>query len=394
MKKLFLLSTVLGGFLLTAAEEVPVKNFLNANSWRRQKTAQLVMENGKPCAVQLTKGTAFCSVSGMTYTIDGKGDINTLYEGISFEVKGDGSDEWSCVLIGGSRAFQSHFYFPLKNKEWTKYTVSFADMAPANDHTAGLCAKVPAGRLGTLTFNDHWNITWCNAKRQNFTYQVRNFALVKKAAPRYAYEKYSKALSLDAAVKKMKSGQKVQLLCFGDSITAGTGLRKTDKRYAMLLGEALEKKYNNPRIVSDCAAVGGARTKDSIAWLDRDLTKGLPDVATMLIGYNNRSGGQNAEMYQKQLELWIRHLLARTKGQTAIILIPTVPGVPRWFEQDDMAQTTYAVAKKYNCTVVPLDKAIKQLGPAVYRSKFLCDGVHPNQEGHQLFANEILKVFK
>ena len=394
MKRFFLLSALATGLFLTAAEEVPVKNFLDANSWRRQKTAQLVMEQGKAVAVQLTNGTASCSAAGMTYPIDGKGDINALYEGISFEVKGDGSDEWSCVLIGSSRAFQSHFYFPLKNKEWTKYTVSFADMAPASDYTAGLCAKVPAGRLGTITFNDYWNITWGNAKRQNFTYQVRNFALVKKAVPRYAYEKYSKALSLDAAVKKMKSGQKVQLLCFGDSITAGTGLRKTDKRYAVLLGEALAKKYNNPRIVSDCAAVGGARTKDSIAWLDRDLTKGLPDVATMLIGYNNRSGGQNAEMYRKQLELWIRHLLARTKGQTAIILIPTVPGVPRWFEQDDMAQATYAVAKKYNCTVVPLDQVIKKLGPAVYRSKFLCDGVHPNQAGHQMFTNEIMKVFK
>ena len=97
MKRFFLLSALATGLFLTAAEEVPVKNFLSANSWRRQKTARLVMEQGKAVAVQLTNGTAACSVAGMTYPIDGKGDVNALYEGISFEVKGDGSDEWSCV---------------------------------------------------------------------------------------------------------------------------------------------------------------------------------------------------------------------------------------------------------------------------------------------------------
>ena len=140
--------------------------------------------------------------------------------------------------------------------------------------------------------------------------------------------------------------------------------------------------------------MGGARTKDSIAWMDRDFTKGTPDVATMLIGYNNRSGGQSAEMYRKQLEIWIDHLLARTNGKTAIILIPTLPGIPRWYGQDDMAKMVYEVAQKYNCTVVPLEKMIKKMGPFAYRKNYLADGVHPNQAGHKLFAEEIVKYFK
>ncbi len=393
MKKMMFLLGALLGFSL-AASEVPVKGFLDARCWRRQNFAQLVKENGKVVAVKLLPGNAYCGLGNYGYPIDGGKDINALYEGISFEVKGDGSNEWGAVSIGESRAFQAHAYFPLKSKEWKKYTFSFADMSPSSDYNAGIWAKMPVTRLGSLSFGDSWRITWCNARRVPFSYQVRNLSLLKKAAPKYDYAKYKKAMDLSAAVKMMKSKQKVQITCFGDSITAGTGLRSTEKRYAVLIGEMLAKKFNNPNIKSECVAVGGARTKDSIAWLDRDLTKGLPDVATMLIGYNNRSGGQSVELFKKQLEIWITHLLARTNGKTAIVLIPTVPGVPRWYAQDDMAKAVYEVAAKYNCTVVPMEKIIKKMGPFEYRAKYLCDSVHPNQAGHMMFANEIVKYFK
>ena len=194
--------------------------------------------------------------------------------------------------------------------------------------------------------------------------------------------------------KEMKAGKETLITCFGDSITAGTALRKGNKRYAVLLGEQLAKKFGNKNIKTECVAVGGAHTYDSIAWLDRDLSKGKPAVATMLIGYNNRSSAQTAELYRAQLEMWIERLLAKTEGKTAIILIPSVQGVPRWFAQDDMAAVTYEVAKKYNCTVCPLDKVVGKIGPVDYRAKFLADGIHPNQAGHQIFADELVKCFK
>ena len=393
MKKLLVMAAVAAGFFL-AANEVPVKMFLDARSWRKQPFAQVVKENEKIVAVKMLPGTANCGASSLWYPMDGGKDINTLYEGISFEVKGDGSNEWGCVTIGETRAFQAHAYFPLKNKEWQKFTFSFADMGPSNDYTAGILPATPVTRLASISFGDAWRITWCNAKRVPFSYQVRNFSLVKKAPARYDYKKYSKAMPLSAVVAKMKKGEKVQISCFGDSITAGTGLRKEEKRYAALIGEMLTAKFKNNNIKSVCVAVGGARTKDSIGWLDRDLTQGMPDVATMLIGYNNRSGGQSAELFKKQLEIWINQLLARTQGKTAIILIPTIPGVPRWYGQDDMAATVYEVAAKYNCTVVPLEKMIKKMTAMEYRTKYLCDGVHPNQAGHKLFAEEIVKYFK
>ena len=43
--------------------------------------------------------------------------------------------------------------------------------------------------------------------------------------------------------------------------------------------------------------------------------------------------------------------------------------------------------------VAPLDKAISKIGPVEYRKTYLADGVHPNPEGHKLFAEVLLKNF-
>ena len=81
---------------------------------------KLVKESGKTVAVKLLPGIPRPGVWAMGYPLDGGKNIDALYEGISFEVKGDGSDEWGCITIGESRAMQSHVYFPLKSKEWKK----------------------------------------------------------------------------------------------------------------------------------------------------------------------------------------------------------------------------------------------------------------------------------
>jgi hypothetical protein len=91
MKKMMFLLGALLGFSL-AASEIPVKGFLDARCWRRQNFAQLVKENGKVVAVKLLPGSAYCGLGNYGYPMDGGKDINALYEGISFEVKGDGSN--------------------------------------------------------------------------------------------------------------------------------------------------------------------------------------------------------------------------------------------------------------------------------------------------------------
>ena len=397
MKITRFLTAMLAGIALQAAD-IPVKGFFNERNWRADrirapKPWQWVKENDKVVAIKISHpGIIHCEVFRSNYPIDNGKDLNKCYTGVAFEVKGDGSNEWGSITISEISMISGRYYFPVKNTKWHEVRVSFADMAPSGDHTLGLPAKMPVGKIGQINFNDRWTINWCNAKRKGFSYKIRNFRLIEDIKPTID-TKNVKARPLADVIKDMKDGKKVLVTCFGDSITAGTGLGPTEKRYAILLGKMLRESFKNNNITSQCVAIGGAHTNDSIGWLDRDLTKGNPNVATMLIGFNNRSGAQTAEMYRAHLEMWIERLLAKTKNKTAIILIPSVPGVPRWETQDDMAKINYQVAKKYNCTICPIEKVIKHIGPFEYRKKFLKDQIHPNQAGHQLFAKELLKLF-
>jgi len=382
-----------------SAAEPAVQGFNEAKLWGKpgkaingQPALEVVRENNAVRVTQPFGPGGIASMRIAQYPCDGGKDLEKEYEGIAFEVQGDGSIEWGCIQVGETNAMMGKYYFPVADKNWKEYRVSFADMAPASVHTTGLPARMKAGRITEIRFGDRWKIRWENQKRKPFSYQVRNLRLIEKIQPSIQTGKY-KLRPLSDVVKDMKAGKKVQVTCFGDSITAGTSLRSGEKRYAILLGEKLAAKFKNPNIKSVCTAVGGASSFDSISWLDRDLSAGVPDVATMLIGYNNRSGGQSAEMYRKQLEMWLDRLAAKSRGKTAVILIPSVPGVPRWFAQDDLAEVTREVAKKYNCTVAPIDQAIKKIGPQVYRSKYLRDGIHPGPVGHELFAKVLMECF-
>ena len=379
--------------VISVSTDAVVSDFLNSRAWRaRTKGAfELVKENGKPAAIKVN-GPNTVTFTSRNYPIDNGNDIDKLYAGVSFEVKGDGSNEWGCLQIQESGLVSGQFYFPLKNTDWQKYTVAFADMAPAGDHSLGIPARLKVGRITSFNLGDRWKINWTNIKRKAFTFQVRGLQLVENVAPVIKTGNF-KARPLADVIKEMKAGKPALITCFGDSITAGTALKRTDKRYAVLLGEMLVKKFNNSNIKSECVAIGGAHTYDSISWLDRDLTKGNPDVATMLIGFNNRTGAQSTATYIAQLEMWIERLLAKTNGKTAIILIPSIQGVPRWNAQKDMAEATYKVAKKYNCTVCPIEQVIEKIGAKEYKAKYLADAIHPNQAGHIIFAAELAKCF-
>ena len=402
-KQMFALLSVL--MLGVGAAEPAVIGFDQEAMWPRAKNIgkakndkpvlTLIKENDKVGAIEINQPVMSWSLISFRmpqYPCDGGTDVNKKYEGIAFEVQGDGSSEWGCILVGENNYRMGRYYFPVSDKNWKEFRVSFADMAPGGDHTLGLSAQMSVGRITEIRFTDNWKITWENKKRDAFSYKVRNLRLIEKIKPAIPVGKY-KLRPLADVVKDMKAGKTALVTCFGDSITAGTGLRQGEKRYAVLLGEMLAAKFKNPAIRAVCTAVGGAHTFDSIGWMERDFTAGVPDVATMLIGYNNRSGGQSPEMYRKQLEMWLDRIAAMSKGKTAVILIPSVPGVPRWLAQDDLAQVTVEVAKKYNCTVAPIDKAIKKIGPKAYREKYLRDSVHPNPEGHQMFAKIIMECF-
>jgi len=62
----------------------------------------------------------------------------------------------------------------------------------------------------------------------------------------------------------------VNILCLGDSIPVGTGLRQADgTRYADLPGKFLREQYHFSGASSRSAGVGGSCLFDALTWIDR-----------------------------------------------------------------------------------------------------------------------------
>lgn len=398
MKKLAALFLMAAAFAV-CAKDIVLEDFKDLNGWADPKKGATVV------SFEAAKGQGPSTMDAMKINQPGTAvksygknpplpveNWQKRYEGISFKVKGDGSDQWGCITLNGWGLAGGNFYFPLKSTEWQTYKVSFADMAPVSDHVSEMPRSLSVYAFGELKFGDRWSICSNNAKIPNFSYLVSDVRLEENVTPVFQRGKFKSAPFADIA-KKMKSGQPVSIICFGDSITAGTGLKKNlEEQYAVLTGEILRQNFKNDKITSRSVAVGGAHTLDLLGWMERDLSQGMPDIATVLIGYNNRSGAQNPEVYRAQLEMWIERILFKTQGKAAIVLIPTVPGVPRFVSQDDYARITREVAAKYKLLVAPIDQKIKEIGPKDYKEIYLCDSVHPNAEGHKMFAEVLAKT--
>lgn len=389
MKKMSGILLALFAAVMLSAAETKWEDFSNASQWKIGRDAiktsgeSLITFEG-PGKIYTKTFRAFPAVNA---------DVNKKFTGVAFKVKGDGSGQWTCITFIAGPMYCATYYFPL-TKGVTEYRVAFADMAPSKDTAYVAPASFTAGSFSAISTGDYWKISHNNYPRPAYSYQLMDLRLLDDIKPQMTPGKFQPA-KLDGVIAKMKAGKAVKILCFGDSITAGTGLRdRENDRYATVLQGMLRKHYKNDKIVVESVAVGGAHTFQSIGWLDRDLEKGgMPDAATMLIGFNNRSACQTKEFYTAHLEQWIDRFAYKTGGKAAVVLIPSVQGVPRFYDQQDMADAAREIAAKRGLQVAPIDEAIAKIGPVKYKAEYLADSIHPNPAGHKLFAEVLFKTF-
>jgi lysophospholipase L1-like esterase len=320
-----------------------------------------------------------------------RNDWDKKLKGVSFWVKGDGSDQWGCISLGGS-SWSYIYYFPVKNTEWKKITVPFSEFTPEGYVVQDLGSKgaLPPSGIDRIRIGDKWHIAHRNAKIPAFSYCIDNIELVENAPQDKDSGKKYEPRKFSEVIEQLKNGKPTTIFCIGDSITAGTGLKKPDdERYANVLQKELRKHFKKDNITVESRAVGGARTEHSIGWVNRDFADKSPDLLTYMIGYNNKSGAYSPDTFKKGLEKYIDRVTRKTKGKTAILLITTIPGLgPRFEMMDDYADIVREVAKERNLPVCDMQKEFKKIGKE-NMDKYLRDMAHPNDKGHKIFADTL-----
>ncbi len=333
----------------------------------------------------LPKGTAQLQLA----FDDDQLDVFDKYQGVSFYVKGDGSNCWETIGLTHNYNYSYLYFVPLKSTEWVKYTVAWRDFIP--EGACGMIQQsggVPACGLNTLRIGCRWKIWYDNAQIPEHSLTISDVKLepvVERVANTYRPAPFENVLA------KLRNKEPLTIQFQGDSITAGTSLaNKVAERYSIKTEELLRKWLKNDKINCVNRAVGGARTNDERAWLQRDFSGDIPDLVTLWIGYNDKSSCNTVAYYKQTVADYIDRVVEITKGKSAFLLFTPGPGKgPRFTMMDDYARAIRELAAERGLPYFDVSKLFKAFGKKEFSDTYMADMAHPNAKGHLVVADAL-----
>ena len=160
------------------------------------------------------------------------------------------------------------------------------------------------------------------------------------------------------------------IVCFGDSVTAGYGIRR-DQAFPSLLAE----KLGMPVINAGCV---GDTTTDALARIDRDVLEQDPRLVLVEFGGNDFRKRMNKEETFRNLDT----IVARIKRQGAMVVLLEIRiGLLR----DKYLGGYKRIAKDHGALLIP-----NFMSGILGSAKLTVDGLHPNAEGHEIIAERLL----
>jgi lysophospholipase L1-like esterase len=192
---------------------------------------------------------------------------------------------------------------------------------------------------------------------------------------------------LAKVLARLQARQAVHILCLGDSITAGAGLR-AQPTYPAALQKLLRERFGYDGVTVEGWGIGGATLLDALPWIPWNLSADPPDLVTVLYGTNDCSA-YSKEFFGTCIDDFLARVSRAAGGKTAVLPIATPPGQDDYFTKaDPYAETVRRKAAEHELPCMDLHKTLKDLGRAGVKPYFY-DGVHPNAAGHQLIADKI-----
>lgn len=204
-----------------------------------------------------------------------------------------------------------------------------------------------------------------------------------------------------------QSAEPVRIVCFGDSITGvyyHTGGRRA---WCDMLGIALQQLYPQARLQMFNAGVSGNTTAAGLARIERDVLAHKPHLVVVMFGMNDMAfdakdmAGQQIAERETRFAANLREIIRRCRDAGAEVVLCTQnsiypDAVPRR-PQDRLARYTEVirtVAADARVPVADCYRAYESLRATDPRGWMLLmsETIHPNMNGHKLFAEEIARV--
>ncbi len=186
--------------------------------------------------------------------------------------------------------------------------------------------------------------------------------------------------------------QPVKIVCIGDSITGvyyHTGGRRA---YPEIIEVALKRAYPKAKVHVVNAGISGNTLPQGLARLQKDVLDHKPHLVTIMYGMNDMTRF-SLEDFKKNLS----QMIDRCRKAGAEVLLCTqnsiIDGGRTNKKLAEYTQAIHEVGKDQKSPVADCHAAYKAIRARDARewSLLLSDEIHPNMDGHKLFARAICR---
>lgn len=197
-------------------------------------------------------------------------------------------------------------------------------------------------------------------------------------------EKYMKKF-LANVLAKAKKGEDITIVGFGGSITQGMLASVVKNRWLNLTVQWLKEKIPRSKITVVNLGIGATGSNIGVFRFDSAISKYRPDLIFVEFSVNDRGADNATETF----EGLIRKIL-KYPGNPAVFVVVTCDSLLRNCEEAHLPVIQY-----YHLPMVSMKKELT-INPNLDIPKifFDADGIHPNDNGHKLIADLIIKYME
>lgn len=191
-------------------------------------------------------------------------------------------------------------------------------------------------------------------------------------------------VTLSMAFFSQATAAQKKIIVLGDSLTEGYGVAQNAAFPALLQKKISDDKLNWVLTSSGSSGSTTASGLERAQW----IAKNKPDVILLLLGSNDGLRGLKTSETEKNLNITISWAMS----QKIKVILGQLYMPPNYGKKytDDFAKIYSSVAKKNKVPL--LGFLLEQIAG---RPEFnLSDGIHPNEKGHKIVADNMYKQLK
>jgi acyl-CoA thioesterase-1 len=194
---------------------------------------------------------------------------------------------------------------------------------------------------------------------------------------------------LKGTLHKLKAGQSLKMVAFGDSITAGGEASRPELIFWQRWAGDLQQKHPTARVTAVNGATGGDTTVQGLQRLDAKVLKENPDLVLIAFGMNDHNvGSVPLPQFEKNLKEMIDRIRKGTGAE--VILLSTFPPNPKWkfgsHHMADYAAATERVAKETESAYADVFNNWQAIAARKKPEDLLANNInHPNDFGHCVY---------